>query len=231
MDRRLFMSLMAWLVAIPAPALAIPVPREPRRLSLVNAHTGETFSGPYRDAEGPITNAMNDLSVFLRDFHCEAVRPIEIGVLDFLANVMDAVNATTATVLSAYRTPETNEMLARTTFGVAEHSQHIYGRAIDIYLPTRLEEAMQAARAMNCGGVGWYPRSGFIHIDCGPTRNWMLDGQDFGHLLLGGSTPWFSEPIIISPSGDLVGSRTGQSATVSDRLALHHLLEKTIGLP
>jgi len=230
MDRRLFMSLVAWLAAVPASARAAPEPPVPRRLNLVNAHTGETFSGPYRNDEGPITDAMSDLSIFLRDFHCGASIPIDVNVVDFLANVMDAVGAEKATVLSAYRTPETNEMLARTTFGVAEHSQHMYGRAVDIYLPAHLEEAMQAARAMNAGGVGWYPRSGFIHIDTGPVRNWTLDGQGFGHLLLGGSSPWFSEPIAISPGGDLVTRRTGHPATAADRLVLHRLIENAIGL-
>jgi uncharacterized protein DUF882 len=174
---------------------------------------------------------MSDLSIFLRDFHCGAIIPIDVGLVDFLTNVMDAVGAPRATVLSAYRTPETNEMLARTTFGVAEHSQHIYGRAVDIYLPARLEDAAVAARVMQRGGVGWYPQSGFIHIDSGPVRNWTLDGQGFGHLLLGGPTPWFSEPIIISPNGNFVTRRTGQPPSVSNRLALHNLLERTLSLP
>jgi uncharacterized protein YcbK (DUF882 family) len=231
MDRRLFISLLAWLAAVPAPARAELTPPVSRRLSLVNAHTGESFSGPYRNEDGPITEAMNDLSIFLRDFHCGATIPIDVGLVDFLANVTDAVGATCATVLSAYRTPETNEMLAQTTFGVAEHSQHLYGRAVDIYLPARLEDAMVAARAMQRGGVGWYPQSGFIHIDSGPVRNWTLDGQGFGHLLLGGPSFWFSEPIVISPNGDLVARRTGRPASVSDRLALLNLLEKAVGLP
>lgn len=229
MDRRLFLSLMAWLAAMPKAIAAAPT--GVRRLDLVNAHTGETFSGPYRNDEGPIAEAMGELSVFLRDFHCGASIPIDVGVVDFLANVMDAVGQTTATVLSAYRTPETNAMLALTTFGVAEHSQHMFGRAIDIYLPSRLKDAMEVARAMACGGVGWYPGSGFIHIDSGPVRNWTLDEQGFGHLLLGGSTPWFTEPIVISPSGDLLTSRSRRPASAADRLALHHLLEKAIGLP
>ena len=60
-------------------------------------------------------------------------------------------------------------MLARTTFGVAEHSQHITGRALDMRLESKLSDAMAKARAMQRGGVGWYPQSGFIHIDTGPT--------------------------------------------------------------
>ena len=75
-------------------------------------------------------------------------------------------------------------MLARTTFGIAENSQHIYGRALDIRLPTRNEEAMHAARGLQRGGVGWYPHSGFFHIDTGPVRNWMLDQRGLDSLLL-----------------------------------------------
>src|SRR5271169_5338295 len=86
--------------------------------------------------------------------------------------------------LSAYRTAETNAMLARTTFGVAEHSQHIVGRALDIRLESRLTDAMTKARAMRRGGVGWYPHSGFIHIDTGPIRNWSLDQRGLDSLLI-----------------------------------------------
>ena len=89
-----------------------------------------------------------------------------------------------ATVLSAYRTRATNEMLARSTFGVADNSQHIFGRAIDIYMPARLDVAMESARAMQRGGVGWYPDSHFIHLDTGPVRNWALGGEGFLRLLL-----------------------------------------------
>ena len=223
------MSLVAWIAGAPVRAHAIPVPGGSRRLELVNAHTGETFSGPYRDAAGPIPGAMNDVSLFLRDFHCGASIPIDVNVLDFLANIMEAVGVKTATVLSAYRTPETNEMLARTVFGVAEHSQHMYGRAIDICFPARLEEAMMTARTMKCGGVGWYPRSGFIHIDSGPVRNWDLDGEGFGQLLLGGGTPRFTEPLSIAPDGGLVVGHTRRPADAADRIALHQMLEKVIG--
>src|SRR5271169_4992237 len=86
--------------------------------------------------------------------------------------------------LSAYRTAETNAMLARTTFGVAEHSQHIVGRALDIRLESKLSDAMTKARAMQRGGVGWYPHSDFIHIDTGPIRNWILDQRGLDGLLI-----------------------------------------------
>lgn len=185
MDRRRFLTSAGLLALAPQAAFALPVLPRLRRLSLVNPHTGESFSGAYRDDGGPIPRAMDELAVFLRDFHCGAKTRIDVGVIDFLAAVLDAVGESKAMILSAYRTPETNAMLARTTFGVAEHSQHMYGRALDIRLETRLVDAMTAARAMRRGGVGWYPRSGFIHIDSGPVRNWTLDEGGLDNLLYG----------------------------------------------
>ena len=173
------------------------------RLTLKNAHTGETFNGPYRDAAGPLPGAVSDLAVFLRDFHADKNGPVDMALLDFLADVMAAADQGGATVLSAYRTHETNERLRATTFGVAEQSQHLYGRAIDVTFDRNLHGVQQAARAMKRGGVGWYPNSHFIHIDSGPVRNWELDGSGFDNLLL--------RPL-----------RPGQVLTVRERLARAH---------
>ncbi|MBO0735873.1 MAG: DUF882 domain-containing protein [Alphaproteobacteria bacterium] len=187
MNRRLFLSLVAAGAAWSSVARAIPRPPGAlTRLRLVNAHTGETFEGSYRDDKGPIDRVMDELCIFLRDHHSGEKTQMDVGVIDFLADVLDSVGETKATVLSAYRTPQTNAMLSRTTFGVAEHSQHIVGRALDIRLDTRLPDAMSKARAMRCGGVGWYPQSGFIHIDSGPVRNWTLDERGLDGLLLFG---------------------------------------------
>jgi uncharacterized protein YcbK (DUF882 family) len=182
MDRRRFLTLAGVLSAMPRPLCAAPV-APLRRLRLVNT-TGESFDGSFRDDVGPIASALADLSGFLRDHHSREKTAIDIRVLDFLASVMDAVGATRATVLSGYRTRETNAKLARTHFGVAENSQHILGRALDIRLETRNARAVQAARAMQYGGVGWYPHSGFLHIDSGPVRNWTLDERQLDLLLL-----------------------------------------------
>jgi uncharacterized protein YcbK (DUF882 family) len=226
MDRRVFLALAGVSLATPRAARAAPAPVPLRRLSLVNAHTGETFDGPYRDDTGPIGVAMEDLSVFLRDHHSGEKIAMDIGVVDFLAGVMDAVGAAHATVLSAYRTRETNAMLARTTFGVADNSQHIYGRALDIRLPSRTEDAMQAARAMRRGGVGWYPRSGFFHIDTGPFRNWTLDGGGLDRLLLDFQRLVSGGHLAIAPHGKLLVGRAHQPLSVQQRLALHRALAK-----
>jgi uncharacterized protein YcbK (DUF882 family) len=226
MDRRLFLALAGGAAACPWPARALPAPEPLRRLSLVNPHTGESFDGPYRDDTGPIALAMEELSHFLRDHHSGATIAYDVGVIDFLVHVMDAVGATRVTVLSAYRTPETNAMLARTTFGVAEKSQHLYGRALDIRLPARLEDAMQAARAMQRGGVGWYPRSGFIHIDTGPVRNWTLDGAGFDRLLLQLRQLLVRAGSPIAPHGRLLVAPASHPLSVRQRLAFHRLLAK-----
>jgi uncharacterized protein YcbK (DUF882 family) len=221
MDRRLLLALAGVMLARPLPVHALPAPLL-RRLALVNPHTGERFAGPYRDDSGPIASAMTELSFFLRDFHSGEHIAIDVAVVDFLAAVMDAVGASRATILSAYRTLATNRMLARTTFGVADNSQHLHGRALDIRLDAPIERAMQAARAMRRGGVGWYPRSGFIHIDSGPVRNWTLDGEGYDGLLS-------QLRALLAHSGipnNLITGRPHHPLTVQQRLSLHRVIAK-----
>ena len=200
---------------------AFALPTGPRRLNLKNSHTGETFSGTYRDADGPLPSAVPDLAAFLRDFHVDKTGPVDVGMLDFLAAVMDATGQNVATVLSAYRTRETNERLRATTFGVAEQSQHIYGRAIDVTFERNLAGVERAALGLKRGGVGWYPRSHFVHLDSGPVRSWELDGSDFDRLLAGGVTA------TASSTRDLLGPpRPGHVLTERERLARLHAVAR-----
>jgi uncharacterized protein YcbK (DUF882 family) len=206
MNRRRFLLRAAGLLSAPSLRVyAMPALAEPFRLRLVDAHTGATFDGIYRDANGPIARVMDELCVFLRDQHSGRMSSIDVGVIDFLSNVMAATGQTSAVVLSAFRTPETNAMLARTTFGAAENSQHIYGRALDVRFPSRLPEAVAAARAMRRGGVGWYPHSGFVHLDTGPVRNWDLDEAGLQNLLLGAR----STPAGPTPRGEMLVNGPG----------------------
>src|SRR5258708_34503939 len=124
--------LIATGLCIVVGGAAAAQPSIARRLTLKNANTGESFEGNYRDESGPIPEAMVDLAAFLRDHHANKVGPVNVATLDFLADVLDAVGQSGATVLSAYRTPETNAKLAATRFGVAEKSQHLLGSAIDV---------------------------------------------------------------------------------------------------
>src|SRR5438132_1586271 len=104
MNRRLFLSLAAGLATAPLRARALTRPPALRRLRLVNPHTGENFEGTYRDDKGPIERVMEELCVFFRDHHSGEKTQMDIGVIDFMADVMAAVGETGATVLSAYRT-------------------------------------------------------------------------------------------------------------------------------
>ena len=155
-----------------------PAQSIPRRLTLKNNNTGETFDGPFRDRIGPIPSAMVDLAVFLRDHRQNVSGPVYVETLDFLADVIERAGQTRATVLSAYRTKKTNDMLATRIFGVAEKSKHLEGRAIDITLDSNLSPAAKIARGMARGGVGWYPDNHFIHLDSGPIRNWTIDNVE-----------------------------------------------------
>ena len=222
MDRRLFLSLIAGTVALPHFASAVPTPPSPapalpslvnRRLRLANPHTGETFDGTYRDDNGPIPEVMDELNVFLRDFHADEQIAIDVAVVDFLASVMDSVGEQQAIILSGYRSPETNAMLSKTHFGVAENSQHMYGRALDVHFGEKLADAMRAARKMQRGGVGLYPHSGFMHIDSGPVRNWDLDHTGLGTLLAGNRRVRFNK------KGDLLVVKGDKSTTVGTRAA------------
>jgi uncharacterized protein YcbK (DUF882 family) len=221
-NRRVFLGLTAaGAIAWPSRGWAVPKPAEPRRLRLVNAHTGEKFDGFYRNDKGPIARVIDELNFFLRDFHSGEKIQIDVGVLDFLGDMLAAVGETNATILSAYRTRETNEMLMRTTFGVAENSQHIFGRALDVHIGSRLGEAMAAARAMQRGGVGWYPHSGFIHIDTGPVRNWTLDEGGLDNLLL-----FDGSPLRIAGRGRSIAGGARRPLSVSQRLSLQRQLAR-----
>lgn len=212
MDRRLFLSLIAGTVALPYMAHAVPEAPSPlvsRRLRLENPHTGETFDGAYRDDSGPIPEVMDELSVFLRDFHADEKIAIDVAVLDFLATVMDSVGQSRATILSGYRSPETNAKLAKSQLGVAENSQHMYGRALDVHFGDKLEDAMKTARSMQRGGVGWYPHSSFMHMDSGPVRNWTLDHVGLGTLLVGNHRVRFDK------RGNLLVANHGKSTALA----------------
>ncbi|HEX4507649.1 MAG TPA: DUF882 domain-containing protein [Alphaproteobacteria bacterium] len=202
MRRRELLAATGVVILLRKNAFALPTGG--RRLTLKNAHTGETFNGPYRDATGPLPSAISDLAVFLRDFHADKSGPVDVAVLDFLTDVMTATNQKGGTVLSAYRTPETNERLRATQFGVAEQSQHLLGRAVDVTFDSRLAGAKQVALTMKRGGVGWYPNSHFIHLDSGPMRSWELDGINFDRMLSGGPLPDLLKP---TPPGHIPSVR------------------------
>src|SRR5262249_3890234 len=113
-------------------------------------------------------------------------------------------------------------------FGVAEKSQHIVGRAIDITFDGRLSDAAAGARGMKRGGVGWYPHSHFIHLDSGPVRSWTFDSQGLDRLLIAGRGRRRGQPTLVSNSrGEpKTSDNRGGPLTVKERISLQRALAK-----
>ena len=153
------------------------------RLSLVRADNGERFAGTIRNDAGYDPEALAELAHVMRDRHVGLTIPVDPVLVDFMTEVLARAGASEATLLSGYRSPETNAKLAKTQFGVAEKSFHIEGRAIDFFVPKRMAEAAEIARKLDRGGVGWYPGSRFIHLDTGAPRFWTLQGGSLRGLL------------------------------------------------
>jgi len=207
MNRRRFLLTTAGWLGAPLAAAAAPMVSTGTRVRLVDAHTGAVFDDVYRNPKGPVRTVMDRLCLFLRDRRTGGMTNIDVGVVDFLAAVMAATEQTGATVLSAYRSLQTNALLEHTMFGVADNSQHLYGRALDVSFPTRLAEAAEAARGLKHGGVGWYPHSHFIHLDTGPVRNWELGDEGIDDHLLHWPKP---TPISKDPKGVMLVEGPGR---------------------
>lgn len=167
----------AALIATPAfakPALAALPKRGARRLSFHHLHTGENLRVDYWVDGNYVPGALRELNHLLRDFRTHQQIAIDPKLFDLLYALCGRLDATSPfRIISGYRSPATNAMLHRTTSGVATHSLHMDGMAIDISLADRgTETVYRAARALKAGGVGYYPKSGFVHVDTGRVRHW-----------------------------------------------------------
>ena len=144
-----------------------------RRLTVVSAQTGETFSDVFALGNRPSAIAMARLSRLMRDHHNGATKAIDPALIEILARIQTKV-LRPIQILSGYRSPETNfKMYMADPVGVAEHSFHMSGKAVDITVAGASMEVLgKLARQCGAGGVGTYG-SGFIHIDTGPVREWV----------------------------------------------------------
>jgi len=166
------LAALAYL-ALPVSASARQAPE--RSLSFFNLHTGETLENAVYWAEGKYNPAiMREVEYILRDFRRDEVAPIDPLLLDQLFAVRSVLETSTPfNIISGYRSPETNQMLRQQSSGVAKRSYHTIGQAVDVRLPGReLKALRQAARRLKRGGVGYYPKSDFVHLDTGPVRAW-----------------------------------------------------------
>lgn len=176
MTRRHFLSasmLTAIGLALQQPTLGW-AETERRSLSFYHTHTGEKLDISYGRPGCYDPEALRRINVFLRDFRTGDVHPIDPKLLDILFDVRrDLGHRGTFEVISGYRSPATNSWLCARSSGVAKHSLHMAGKAIDIRLTgVRTKKIQQCALSLKRGGVGYYAASNFVHLDTGRVRHW-----------------------------------------------------------
>lgn len=178
-SRRLFLGCTFGVGAalfLPGGAAAAlrPLPAPARTLTVNHLHTGERLTATYWERGRYLEDGLAELNWILRDHRSGDVASIDRGLLDLLHRLNTKLGGgIDFQVVSAYRSRATNAMLAKVSTGVARKSLHMQGKAIDITVPgMRLGKLRKAAKALKAGGVGYYPQSGFVHVDVGEVRYW-----------------------------------------------------------
>ena len=176
LSRRQFLRvavLTATVLAIDPPKMSRAVGGR-RSLSFYHTHTGERLETTYAWPGLYDSVALQEINHFLRDFRTGEVHPIDPRLLDTLCTIRQEFGGRgTFEVISGYRSPKTNQELRSKSSGVAKHSLHMDGRAIDIRLRgVQTKKIQQCALRMQCGGVGFYAKSDFVHLDTGRVRFW-----------------------------------------------------------
>ncbi len=146
-----------------------------RTISLYNTHTGELLSKFIYWQDGNyIKDALDEISYLLRDHRNDEVFPYDPLVIDQACALSRKFKTTKPfEIFSGYRSEESNQELRSMSRRVAKHSLHIEAKAIDLRLPgVSIKQLRAAALSLHQGGVGYYPKRGFVHIDSGPIRRW-----------------------------------------------------------
>lgn len=174
---RLWLAALIAITSLIGPAVApAQAASGDRTLHLYYTHTKESGSFTFRKNGRYDQKVLAELNVFLRDWRRNEPAKMDPALFDLIWQVYQDVGASQPiTIVSAYRSPATNEMLRKTSSGVAENSQHTKGHAMDFYIPgVPLATLRAAAMKRQVGGVGYYPTSGspFVHLDVGSVRAW-----------------------------------------------------------
>ena len=176
MNRRTFCRLAGGLAAS-LPLASVPTTARAattRRIGFEHLHTGERLTATYW-ADGSYDEAaLHDIDWLMRDFRSGEHMPIDRSLIETLHKLQQRLESNTPFhIISAYRSPATNAKLRSQSGGVAKRSLHMRGMAIDVRLPDRrLKDVRRAALDLRAGGVGYYPKSGFVHLDTGRVRFW-----------------------------------------------------------
>ncbi len=178
LSRRHFLGLSAvgsFALASTSHALSLSYPSmAARELHFYNLHTKETLKAVYWRDGAYLPEGLAQISYHLRDFRTGGIKPIDPTLLNIVHHLRSNIDVSgPINVISGYRTPATNAMLAARSEKVSPNSFHMRGQAIDIRLPGISTVGIRdVALSMSKGGVGYYPESDFIHLDTGPIRAW-----------------------------------------------------------
>ena len=171
------LSLFLPVVLIASASLSPPAPVREYHLRFYHTHTGERLDIVYRRGDDYIPEALQRLDYFLRDHRTGDVHHYDPRLFDLLTDLTAKVHryGEEIDVICGYRSPWSNEFLRTHTVGVARHSLHMQAEAIDIRMPgLKTSVFRDAALSLQRGGVGYYPKSNFIHVDVGRVRRWQL---------------------------------------------------------
>ena len=148
--------------------------KAPGELAFAHTHTGERVRVVYADGGRYLDEGLAELNRFLRDWRTGEVYPIDPRVLDVLHAARTALKPDGVfELISGYRSPKTNDALRSKSGGVAKRSLHMQGRALDVRLPgVETRDLRDFFLGLRQGGVGYYARSNFVHIDTGRVRRW-----------------------------------------------------------
>lgn len=178
MNRRAFVGLgltgAAALTFMPRAVMAASGGLDTRALGFFNTHTAEILKATYWRDGAYDKGAIGDINQILRDHRTGEVHPIDVPLLDLLVDLHRKLGSGKPfEIISGYRSPKSNATLASASGGVAKKSLHMQGKAIDIRLRDVALKTLRAeAVAMQKGGVGFYPKSDFVHVDTGRPRQW-----------------------------------------------------------
>ncbi len=166
-------SLGLWIGA-PSTTETATANGDTRTLHLFHTHTGETIDATFRVDGHYDAAVLRQLNHFLRDWRNDDEIAMDPRLFDTVWEAYRGAGATDRVqIYSAYRSPETNAMLRRRSRAVAEHSQHMLGKAMDTTMPGfPMDRVRDIGMKLQYGGVGWYPSANFVHLDVGGVRSW-----------------------------------------------------------
>jgi uncharacterized protein YcbK (DUF882 family) len=167
-------------IVVPSSTETAAANGDTRTLNLYHSHTGESIQATFRVNGSYDPAVLEKLNWFLRDWRNNDRTRMDPRLFDVVWEAYRTAGASQPIVIvSAYRSPQTNAMLRRRSQGVAEHSQHILGKAMDTTMPGMpMERIREIGMRLQHGGVGWYPSSNFVHLDVGSVRAWPRMSYD-----------------------------------------------------